>query len=314
MQHNTDEAMMCSNTATYTDTIPRLWGEDTDMKLDTQCDKVGQPDDNDHLMYTPIVTRVLNDVQDSQRAMSHQMATNVPVVEETLQQITLQRYDALHYWFEEGDTDGICAMPNDPAEKAGHAIAHLTYQLNLAHMTKSQVPDWKRVRDLTTFIAGPGMGDEDQFRQAFLNELGDGYVHIDVDDMWGRENNSLYSVLYKLCNLEKDAKDVIVDRLAELGDVRKALRYMALAPDDNFHIVHGEGEPSVTEEHRKWFWESRWMTDYLLAKIPRFRKNFHTLVITGALRRFMTDELSFNRLYRAMALLGRVNTKIVFIG
>lgn len=279
-----------------------------------ECFVIEEEDANNVLHYNPLTTYPVHAGDGSFQGMYHLLGLQESIsAPEDLTQTTLKRYDALHYWFQEKDTDAEGFEIDSPAKRAGAAFAEHIRRINVQDLKMGEVPDWKRLRDNTSIISGPIIGEYTPFLATFLQELGEGVVTIDIDDFWGRENNSGWSVLYKLCNLEKDAKQVIEDRVCQHFDVRSALNYMSKAPHEPVTITSGNGEPSISETHRKWFWESRWLTDHMLTTMPQLRKNFHTLVITRALGRFQRDELSFNRLYRVLAMLGRVNTKIVFI-
>lgn len=63
----------------------------------------------------------------------------------------------------------------------------------------------------------------------------------------------------------------------------------------------------------KWMAEGR-ILSWELVKLKAFQKNFDLLVIKNASKFIHSDRLNLNNIYRLMAKLGRVNTKIVFVG
>uniref|UniRef100_A0AB39CCI8 Uncharacterized protein n=1 Tax=Pseudomonas phage RVTF4 TaxID=3236931 RepID=A0AB39CCI8_9VIRU len=278
--------------------------------------RVALEDDGKPIEFMPLTTYAVCSADNSYTGLYHLMPSSKRLVDQLIGQSTYVRYDALHYWFSEPERDSEELVYDQPDQVAAMHLASITYKPSFAHLTYDQVPDWKQVRDNTSFLVGPALGDLKQFQKVFLENLGDGYVHIDVDDMHSRTDRSSYSVLYKLMEMDTLHKNIVEQQLINTTDVRKALAFVSAEPDEEISIdmsQPGDGAQVMTT-HRKWFWESKWAYDYLLEHFPQFHKNFHTIVITNAYRRFHSDDFNINKLYRVLARLGRVNTRVVFIG
>ncbi|QBJ02938.1 hypothetical protein MZD04_gp410 [Pseudomonas phage Psa21] len=283
------------------------------MNIAAMTARIENPRDLLPLKYKPLETYVFGNGKNSPTGLQH-LCEDVPVVSEVISQFTLKRYDALHYWFTEEALDTAELDTDEPTEIIAKEMARIIQKANNLDLLEGDVPDWKRVRDNTSFLNGPALGNVTTFVNAFKQTLGRGFVHFDHDDIHSRIDQCSWSVLFKLLALDNEAKQLIEDQLCQHFNVREALAYMAADPSAEISIMtsSNDGEKLVT--HRKWFWESKWLNDHLLANFPQFHTNFHTLIITNAAKRINSDDININRLYRVLAKLGRVNTKIVFIG
>lgn len=280
------------------------------MNQDTNI-KGALEDDHFVRVYRPIETAACRGSNGEWTEVEHNQPDFVLRYEEQLDQDILQRYDALHFWFAEAcDGEGDSRVPTTTSEMIGAKLAEATMRPGHIVLERGRVPDWKDIRDRATIVSGHGIENIDECINTFKEHHTGGFIRIDVDDIHTRTERSTYSTLYMLLDMEKQSKKIIEDRLCESFTTREALAFMSADPDDEIkYTMYGE-----TVVERKWFLESKWMTDYFVEKFPKFNINFRTILITNAFRRFMNDDYSINRLYRVLAMLGRVNTKVVFIG
>lgn len=276
---------------------------------DTLDVKMGHLDDNDMREYRPIETARYR-IDTDRWGLEHTRPNHEIRIEDGVDQDLLQRYDALHFWFSEADCDeGERPEPRTPGEMMGKAMAQNVMNNDTLRLTMGRAPDWKDIRDRTTIAYGHGLGDKEEFLDAFRAYHTGGAVYIQANDTHTRTERSAYSTIYMLLDIEKKAKSIIEERLCQSFTTREALTFMAAEPDDIVsYVVDGE-----IARDRKWFVESKWLNEYLVQAFPCFQTNFRTLVLLDAYHRFMNNDFNINKLYRVLAMLGRVNTKVVFI-
>lgn len=274
--------------------------------------KAAYADDNQERLYNPINTFVTNEGK-----LSH-TDTDPITFERDVDQNCLRRYDALHYWFSEADGGESGGVALTQSELMGKALGERIMNDNSIELTMGRVPDWKDIRDRATIMTGLGLGDKDAFLNGFYIGHPGGVVTIREDDIHTQTflkesdtlNLSTYSTIYMLLDLEKKAKTIIEDRLCASFTTREALAFMSADLDE---IVSYE-EHGKSHRTRKWLVVSQWLNDHLIQTFPCFQKNFRTLVFTDVFHRFMNGDFNINKLYRVLAMLGRINTKVVFIG
>ena len=231
--------------------------------------------------------------------------------------------DAIYHYFESGDG----ATPDteaDEGRKMGHAdaIAMLIadrFETGRAYAIDSASPEvepnWQQYRRSTSFIAG---ALTDGYMNAIKRELpkcmSDNTVFLDgsayADEHGVGEELDAFN---KLMLLAGNTKSAIENALAiEYGhDARGAIKFLNAEATDQ--IDPPSGTKFGTEIPTKWMVEARYLANELV-KIREFRKNFNTLVIYNAHRFIVSDQLNLTKLYRLMAKLGRINTRIVFVG
>lgn len=276
--------------------------------------KVEHSDHNDVMELRPVVTWETQDPT-AQAALHHQNKDNKVTYETEVKQRTLRKYDAIHHWFVEPEGDGEAPEGEEsPSARMGRLIAKQLRSGGAEEHIVGHVPDWKTIRDNTTYLMGPAIGDAKELTHALKDELHDGYVHLDVDDMHSRSDRAAWSYIYKLFDLDGQIQSIIDEQIVKAFDAPQLLSYMRACDDDPIDIFRQPamvGE-ALGESQRKWFWESRWVAEHLITHFPKFRKNWNVLIITGAGRRLDTD-LKVSKLFRVLAKLGRINTKVVFI-
>lgn len=291
------------------------------IEIDTDKKDAEYPDDHHTLVYDPITTWIRDDVVyksdlPGDVIFHHDELPSQARKQTNQSQMAMRRLDALHYWFDESDV-GVEGydVEDDPTGQIAIHIARKLRRSDLHILANKDLPDWKVIRDNTTFINGPGFGDLNHLVSVLKADLGNNCVHIDVNDIHSHVDKSIHSVLFSLLNVERKANLIIEDRICECFNTREALKYLNAAPEEKITLPAPAGaDPSSAVTERKWFLESRWLTDHLIRNFPKFRTNFDTLIITGAAARINSDDINVNRLYRLMARLGRVNTRIVFVG
>lgn len=282
------------------------------MKLPEMLCKVARENDDFPLVYRPQETSLVqNETNGEYDQLEHLQSENIKIAE-GFEPTLFKKYDALHYFFVEANLYQDIVNSTESSEIAAEHLANNLKDYLPVILKNGDVPDWKTVRDNTSFIHGSLLGNVGQFVDAFKHGIFNGYVHIDADDIHTRTKNQVWSVLHKLLALDGEHKHIVEDRLVQYFNVREALAFVTADPDDEITIDSVPGK--LPETQRKWFWESKWLTEHVLVNFPQFRTNFHTLIITNANKRINSEDLNLNKLYRVLARMGRVNTRIVFIG
>lgn len=240
--------------------------------------------------------------------------------------------DAIHHYFH--NDNGEYAIAEDHDTDHGEAIAKLVagvYNGSRVHRYAQAhvAPDYSVVRQHSSFIGGEiADGWIVQFKRwigYYLDSThGDDYVVIDAEDyMQDSDEGVPQPPIHPLMWMAENTKEIIDRALvnAYRHDGRGLMQFIN-APDDRI-INEPEGlEPGCEEDSvrldepkkmTKWMWESKFLADELVS-IPAFQKNFHTLVILNAQKHIHTGHLNLTKLYRLFAKLGRVNTRLVFLG
>lgn len=230
--------------------------------------------------------------------------------------------DAIYHYFESCDGK----MPNtDSGEdrKMGHVDAIAMLIANRFETDRDCVvdsaspevePSWQQYRRTTSFIAG---ALTDGYMSAIKRELPkcmsvntvflDGSAYADEHGV-----NDEPDAFNKLMSLAGNTKGVIENSLAVeyAHDARGAIKFLNAEATDQIDPPSGT---KFDEVPTKWMVEARYLANELV-KIREFRKNFNTVVIYNAHRFIVSDQLNLTKLYRLMAKLGRINTRIVFVG
>lgn len=229
--------------------------------------------------------------------------------------------DAIYHYFEDLDdsaegekeeakishADAVCRLiANRFVSPFERAINSASYEVE---------PDWHRFRQSTSFIAG----ELTENHMAKIKRSLPYYLHSNTIFLDGSSYADEHGVgeeldaFNRLIRLANNTKAVIEDALAiEYSlDARGAIKFLNAGATDE--VDPPSGSKYDGRAPTKWMEEARYLSRELV-NIPEFRKNFNTLVIYGAHRFITSDQLNLTKLYRLMAKLGRVNTRIVFVG
>lgn len=230
--------------------------------------------------------------------------------------------DAIYHYFE-SNTAGDPDTDGGEDRKMGHADAialliagRFEAEMRAVNSASPEVePNWQQYRRTTSFIAGAlTEGYMNILKQTLPNVMSDNTIFLDgsayADEHGVGEELDAFN---KLMNLAGNTKSVIENALAieYCHDARGAIKFLNSSPTDE--IDPPAGQAHVGHYPTKWMVEARYLANELV-KIMEFRKNFNTLVIYNAHRYIASDQLNLTKLYRLMAKLGRVNTRIVFVG
>lgn len=270
------------------------------------------PSEMDPLEYKPVVPKFL--ISDKGEWLGFKPDADHLHMTNSIQQWTLRHYDALHYWFMEGDKDSEeLSAPHGVTRQLANSFALAVKERDQITLLKNQQPDWKMVRDNAVFVSGAALGDRDVFVQKFIECLDEGVVQLDASRYdYDREKGADETSFEKLIGLDNASKGLIEDVICGVFSAREALDYLAAYQTQVVHIPYMLGGAEAVSM-RKWFFESKILTEHAINRIPEFRCNFHTLVIHGATKHIHTGKLNLNRLYRVLAIMGRINTRLVFI-
>lgn len=181
--------------------------------------------------------------------------------------------------------------------------------------TLKNEPSFTHFRDNASFIGGAVThGQLPQLRRWCYSYLNDA-VYLDAtgysDEHGVGEEKSQFE---QLMDLAGRTKEVIDDGICKRWptDAKAVIRFINASQTDSIYSpdeIYKEGDLGET----KWLIEGKFLAEELI-KIPAFRQNFNQLVIFGAMRYILAGELNLNKLYRLMAKLGRINTRLYFIG
>jgi len=239
----------------------------------------------------------------------------------------LHSIDALHHYFEQSDQAADRAVrPRglDGTASAAEVIAHLairafdTYDGPIDQAYLDVEPTWQEIRSNTSFIAGELTRDTKVNILRHINALKPDEVVV-LDAANYLEHDKLETpALNKLMGLAHRTQSVIEEGLCEdyRRSPRKVIDFLNAAGSDRVSLPDLDDDcayTSDTVEPSKWLVESKYLANELI-KIPEFQRNFNLLVIFNAHRYLTADQLNLTKLYRLFAKLGRINTRIVFIG
>lgn len=245
-------------------------------------------------------------------------------------QYKYQLLDALYHYFDpepHGDNDD--PKPDTEGERPDSLVGHSEAIAKLlsggfyldagddplnACALRTEV-GFTQFRDSTTFIGGEvTRGHLPQIRRWCYSHLGNA-VYLDAtgySDEWevGKEQ----SAFEQLMSLAGRTKEVIDDGICKNWPTnsKAVMNFINANQTDSIYStnrVYADGEQVET----KWLIEGRFLAEELI-KIPGFQQNFNKLVIFGAMRYILAGEINLNKLYRLMAKLGRINTKLYFVG
>jgi hypothetical protein len=223
--------------------------------------------------------------------------------------------DALFHYFVNDDEEGDACVDGDCDLTQGEAIAKLItrkYHSGIyLHDTamEHEAPLWTRFRDEATFISGDIIAHaEGSIVRWLYHYHGENLLVLDASKY---DNDYAKGVpvpaFERLMYLANNTQSVIEEGVIQLypNHTRAAIEFINAAPYQRF-----EDNP---HNDTKWLAEGRILSNELI-KIPEFQQNFNLLVITGAARYIQSNQLNLNSLYRLFAKLGRVNTRLVFLG
>lgn len=233
--------------------------------------------------------------------------------------------DAIFHYFEEHDIgEEVAGAEADPNAKLSQVAAicmliseqfSSPFERGINYASYEVEPDWHRFRQSTSFIAG---GFTENFMAKIKRTLP---YHMSRDTVFLDGSNYAdehgvgeeLDAFNRLMLLASNTKTVIEDALATeyAHDARGAIKFLNAAATDEIDPPAGSTFSGCAPT--KWYEEARYLSRELVS-IHEFRKNFNTLVIYGAHRFLVSNQLNVTKLYRLMAKLGRVNTRIVFVG
>lgn len=226
------------------------------------------------------------------------------------------KYDSLYHWFQ-GESDIIATRERsakpDTTELLAALISDTVKGFNkISPVIMDVEPEWQSIRDTTCFVGGALVPEQlTGLKHLLYSWLDYGVVYLDASQYGlDRDKGSAVPDFTQLMHLAHNTKQVIEDGLIadDPADTRRAIRFLNAAPTDYI-----ESDDSGLASQTKWFIEGRYIANELI-KIREFRTNFNTVVIFGAHRYILSDQLNLTKLYRLFAKLGRINTRLVFIG
>ena len=233
--------------------------------------------------------------------------------------------DALYHYFED-DGDGKTPEGYDNEDhdtSHGEAIAKLIaerYDIGSARPIDEcylRTPiGYEQIRNSTSFIGGDLTKGHMNVIKRWLNiYLDDRTIYLDGSDYADEHGVGTKLVGFDaLMYLASTTKEIIDEGICEEypEDVKAVMRFINANPTDD---VFSSNRVYTTNEQveTKWVVEGRFLADELV-KIPEFKKNFNKVVIFGAMRYIVSDQLNLNKLYRLFAKLGRTNTRLFFVG
>lgn len=232
--------------------------------------------------------------------------------------VAYAKYDSLYHWFIRPDGEGIATAsierPEEPntVELLAMLITDTLKGFNKIDSVIMDVePEWQTIRDTTSFVGGALAPDKLAILKSLLHSwLPDNTIYLDASQYNGdRDKGSSLPAFDALMNLAHNTKQVIEDGLVadHPADARRVLQFINTPST-------GYLESDVDyESETKWFAEGRYLANELI-KIRDFRENFNTVIIFGAHRYLLSDQLNLTKLYRLFAKLGRINTRLVFVG
>ncbi|ABY63277.1 hypothetical protein ST201phi2-1p454 [Pseudomonas phage 201phi2-1] len=238
----------------------------------------------------------------------------------------LHSIDAIHHYFEQSDPDdyGIQARGIDRTSTAAEVIAHLAIQafdcyegpVDVAYLDVE--PTWQEIRSNASFIAGEFTRDQMVNIRKHINALKpDEVVMLDASNYLEPDKVET-PALNKLMGLAHRTQTVIEEGLCEdyRMSPRKVIDFFNASGGDIVALPDLDDDCAYTSdvvEPSKWLMESKYLARELI-QIPEFQRNFNLLVIFNAHRYLTSDQLNLTKLYRLFAKLGRINTRIVFVG
>lgn len=235
--------------------------------------------------------------------------------------------DALHHYFTHEDTDDVYASEQDDVISPAQLLARLitrkydpqiTIDRKLDPVTQFIEPSWTTFRDQTSFITGDVIPYTVESVIGWVRYLhGDNMIVLDGTDYYKDYATSTDIELgvsidkgnfSDLMHVANNTKQIIDEGIVDLypNDSRRVMKFINGAPTD--YVLEGN-----TGGHTKWFMEGRFLAKRLV-EYPVFRKNYNLIVITNAMRWVMANDVNLNNLYRLLAKLGRINTRVVFLG
>lgn len=227
-----------------------------------------------------------------------------------LSQEQLTNVDALYHWFDWSQCDGFATrqpieQPDDPHRLMAQSILRGIWPMNdtLDRVQYDKEPQWQDVRALTSFFAGQAFNPEVITWLKYLIKNPAIFIDGSILDQKSSADSDDENPLKELLWISDNMKSIIEEGICELyaNDARKVIDFINASPTD------------VIDKETKWVMEGRWIAERF-TNIRAFNDNFNTLFITGAHKFITADQLNLNKIYRLFAKLGRINTRIVFVG
>lgn len=217
---------------------------------------------------------------------------------------TLVKHDALFMWFDEVTTEECACI-----ELTDQDTATVEMVKNLVNGPRSTItlrahvqPDWKTIRDNATYIFGAYGKDKEGIRINVRAYCDVGVIHVNYDLHADQDKGSPKSLMSKLDNLCSTARQTIKSNIVANMDTAEALDFLDMAQCQ----LLSDGVP-------RWYREANWLTT-AFNQAGGFGFNFHTIIIHGAGKAILTNEYNPSRLFHHLALMGRINTHVIFLG
>lgn len=240
-----------------------------------------------------------------------------------------KKYDALYHFFVTDPEEDACGCDDEDGEAPEGSFTHEQavirllsgrfdsdkHEPKLAAAFPNVEPSWQHIRDTASFIAGELVNPYMTYIKNNLRyHISWDTVHLDAEDFLIKTKDHKGSGFNAFMDLAENTKRIVEDRLAieYAHSTRQAIGFLNADATD---LIDPPGD-CMYEEGRvpsKWMVEARYLANTLI-DIKEFRKNFNTLVIYNAHRFILSGDLNVTKIYRLLAKLGRVNTKVIFVG
>lgn len=247
----------------------------------------------------------------------------------------LWHVDALHHYFTFDDRESEeYGIVDGDAETPGQQLAKIitrTYHPEIVtgytcDPVKQYVePNWASFRDRTAFISGDVIPSFDTEPKAAIDSViawtkyyhGPKMIVLDAKEYYKEYATGPLAIdgvhldkgdFSDLMHVANNMKGIIDEGIVNLypNDARQVMRFINAEPGE--HVFDDDDGCST-----KWLTEGRFLAKRLV-EFPVFRNNYNLIVITNAMRWVMSNDVNLNNLYRLMTKLGRINTRIVFLG
>lgn len=236
-------------------------------------------------------------------------------------------YDALYHWFDDCGTaeesDAMEAVASDDEEDPAEpsyvsvvdALDHRKHDTDykIDDVSPFHEPSWTRIRDNVDYISGSMLENSvDHIARRLQYRVRGDAVVLDAKNYGAKQASYEIDSLGQLMHLASNTKSIIEEGLVKRYEcsVRDVLNFINAQPGD---CVPNEGDDNHSPQTTKWLVEGKFLADALI-EIPEFKKNWNTLIIKNAMRYILCNEFNTNSLYRLLAKLGRINTRVIFLG
>ena len=251
-----------------------------------------------------------------------------PSARKAERQSVYRAVDALYHFFEREHVADECAIKEDDSAEEDRDLFHAEAIVKLMNDDFSGVDgriedachlrtevNFAQFRDGSVFIGGDlTRGHLPQIRRWCYKHFRNA-IYLDAqgysDEHGVGEETSAFE---QLMDLAGRTKEVIDDGVCKMWptDSKAVMRFINAYQTDTVGSsdrIYAEDEQVET----KWMIEGKFLADELIG-IPGFQQNFDKVVIFGAMRYILAGDLNLNKLYRLFAKLGRINTRLFFVG